>query len=192
DISARLPYRDDDDARCGLPGRVELPAGRTAAPANDGAPQAGPGHAEGPQPPAGSLRSAVDDHYASRLKACPGRASFDSLNGSRGKTSFPELINTARMTRTELAGLRLISLTDPAINGHTDSAASIRSDAGPEVGSRTVTGADPQLVSNLRRWAQDGESVPASGSGRGSNGGCIPCTVVMRRGRRQPWHRHRP
>jgi len=53
------------------------------------------------------------------------------------------------MTRTELAGLRLISLTDPAINGHTDSA--IRSDAGPEVGSRTVTGADPQLLSNLRR-----------------------------------------
>ena len=68
------------------------------------------------------------------------------------------------MTRAELAGLRLISLTDPAINGHTDSA--IRSDAGPELGSRTVNGADLQPVSNLRRWTQDGESVPASGSGR--------------------------
>jgi len=137
-------------------------------------PKAGPGHAEGPQPPAGSLRSAVDDYHAGRLKACPGRASFDSLNGSRGKTSFPELINTARMTRTELAGLRLISLTDPAIDGHTDSA--IRSDAGPKVGSRTVTGADLQPVSNLRRWAQDGESVPASEAADGSNGRCDPCT----------------
>jgi len=68
------------------------------------------------------------------------------------------------MSRTELAGLRLTSLTDPAINAHTDSA--IRSDAGPEVGPRTVTGADLQPVSNLRRWAQDGESVPASGSDR--------------------------
>ena len=51
-------------------------------------PQAGPGHAEGPQPPAGSLRPATDDHYAGRLKACPRRCPIGSLNGSRGKVGF--------------------------------------------------------------------------------------------------------
>jgi hypothetical protein len=38
DIPARLPYRDDDDAGCGLPGRVELPA--WLKPAQGGAPLA--------------------------------------------------------------------------------------------------------------------------------------------------------
>jgi len=79
------------------------------------------------------------------------------------------------MTRAEPAGLRLISLTDPAINGHTDSA--IRSDAGPELGSRTVNGADLQPVSNLRRGGRKMVSLCLlREAADGSNGGCIPCT----------------
>ena len=47
-VPARLPYRDDDKAGGGLPGRLEPPARRNTPPAHDGPPQADPEHVEGP------------------------------------------------------------------------------------------------------------------------------------------------
>ena len=44
DIPARLPYRDDDKAGGGLPGRLDLPAGRNTPAAHDGPPQGDPAH----------------------------------------------------------------------------------------------------------------------------------------------------
>ena len=68
---ARLPHRDDDQARRGLSGRVELPARRTSPRASHRSPRADPGHAKGARFPARPLRPATNDHHPCRLTADP-------------------------------------------------------------------------------------------------------------------------